>query len=89
MQVIMCFTGNFWGQGREVIDQIIVDADERFLIFGKNWHKVPRVQRFWRGFLEYDALPDVYRSATITIDDTAGPHVAIRGYQFSGIRRSR
>ncbi len=67
------FTGNFWGQGREVIDQIIVDADERFLIFGKNWHKVPRVQRFWRGFLEYDALPDVYRSATITIDDTAGP----------------
>lgn len=67
------FTGNFWGQGREVIDQIIVDADERFLIFGKNWHKVPRVQRFWRGFLDYDALPDVYRSATITIDDTAGP----------------
>jgi GT2 family glycosyltransferase/spore maturation protein CgeB len=67
------FTGNFWGQGREVIDQIIVDADERFLIFGKNWHKVPRVQRFWRGFLDYGSLPDVYRSATITIDDTAGP----------------
>ncbi|MBK5269031.1 MAG: glycosyltransferase [Acidimicrobiia bacterium] len=67
------FTGNYWGQDREVIDQIIVDADERFLIFGKNWDKVPRVQRFWRGFLDYDSLPDVYRSATITIDDTASP----------------
>ena len=67
------FTGNHWGANRELINQLSVRPAEKFVIFGKGWDAVPRVQRYWRGHAEYDDLPKVYSSAKIVLDDTAGP----------------
>ena len=67
------FTGNYWGAGRELIDQLTVRADEKFVMFGKGWEEVPRVQRHWRGHADYDDLPTIYASAKVVLDDTAGP----------------
>ncbi len=67
------FTGNNWGQGRDVVRQLDVQPGERFLMFGKGWERDPRVTRYWRGSVEYKMLPDIYRSAKIVLDDTATP----------------
>jgi GT2 family glycosyltransferase len=67
------FTGNNWGHGRSLIKILDVGPNERFMLFGKGWDKDPRVARHWRGHLEYERLPDVYRSTKIVLDDTASP----------------
>ncbi|MCP4965858.1 MAG: glycosyltransferase [bacterium] len=67
------FTGNFWGEGRSLIDSLLLRPSERFLLFGKGWEQVPRAQRYWRGELGYERLPLAYRSAMIVLDDTASP----------------
>ena len=73
------FTGNNWGAGREVIPKLDIRPGERFLLFGKGWDRDPRVARYWRGHLNYELLPDLYRSTKIVLDDTAGP---TRPYAF-------
>jgi GT2 family glycosyltransferase/spore maturation protein CgeB/SAM-dependent methyltransferase len=67
------FTGNHWGQNRKLLDDLLLRPDERFMIFGKGWDSSPRAQRYWRGHLEYDQLPLAYQSASVVLDDTAGP----------------
>lgn len=82
------FTGNNWGYGRDVIPLLDVHPDERFLLFGKGWDQDPRVGRYWRGHLEYEFLPDLYRSAKIVLDDTAGPtlpYAFLNGRVFDGL----
>jgi len=65
------FTGNKWGVARGLVGLLDVHPGERFQIFGKGWESDPRVSRYWRGSLDYDLLPDVYRSSRIALDDTA------------------
>jgi spore maturation protein CgeB len=67
------FTGNDWGHGRDVIRFLDIDPDERFMLYGKGWDQDPSVNRYWRGHLPYDSLPEVYRSTKIVLDDTATP----------------
>ena len=67
------FTGNHWGQNRKLLDDLLLRPGERFMIFGKGWDTSPRAQRYWRGHLEYDQLSLAYQSASVVLDDTAGP----------------
>lgn len=69
----IAFTGNNWGQGREVVSLLSTHFNERLLLFGKGWDSEPRVARYWRGHLPYELLPDLYRSVKVVLDDTAGP----------------
>ena len=82
------FTGNNWGVGRGVITLLDVRPDERFLLFGKGWDKDPRTHRYWRGHLDYNLLPELYRSAKIVLDDTAAPtlpHAFVNGRVFDAL----
>lgn len=82
------FTGNNWGKGREIIPLLDIHPDERFLLFGKGWDKDPRAGRYWRGHLDYDLLPELYRSSKIVLDDTAGPtkpHAFLNGRVFDAL----
>ena len=67
------FTGNNWGHSRDLMRHLDTRADERFRIYGKGWENEPRAGRFWMGSIEYELLPQVYRSAKIVLDDTAFP----------------
>jgi spore maturation protein CgeB len=67
------FTGNSWGNQR-LVDRIEVKPGEQFTIFGKGWEKFGRAQRYVRGSLDYELMPDVYASTPITIDDTVRPN---------------
>jgi GT2 family glycosyltransferase/spore maturation protein CgeB len=67
------FTGNSWGNQR-LVDRIEVKPGEHFTIFGKGWEKFGRAQRYVRGSLDYELMPDVYASTPITIDDTVRPN---------------
>jgi GT2 family glycosyltransferase len=67
------FTGNNWGHGRDLMSLLDIRPDERFLLFGKGWDEDPRATRHWRGHLDYESLPDLYRSTKVLLDDTAGP----------------
>lgn len=67
------FTGNFWGQRRDVIDALEVREGERFRVYGRGWDQVPEVESFWRGESAYADLARIYSSAALVIDDTAGP----------------
>ena len=65
------FTGNNWGHSRGVVRLLDVQGEERFHVYGKGWDSDPRVGRYWRGSLDYELLPEVYRSAKLVLDDTA------------------
>jgi spore maturation protein CgeB len=67
------FTGNNWGHGRDLIPLLDVRPGEKFMMFGKDWDKDPRTERYWRGHLEYGLLPELYSSSKIVLDDTASP----------------
>jgi len=66
-------TANRWGVEREIENVIDPQPGERVAIYGKGWEDVPRLREFHLGAVEYSKLPDVYRSSSIVIDDTAGP----------------
>lgn len=67
------FTGHYWGVARSIIEDLRVSPDEAFTMYGKGWDQVPNVSRYWRGKLPYEELPELYSSAKIVLDDTAGP----------------
>ena len=82
------FTGNNWGPGRALLNVLDVDPQERFMMFGRGWDKDPRVARYWRGHLNYELLPDVYRSTKIVLDDTAEPtlpYALVNGRVFDAL----
>lgn len=82
------FTGNSWGVGRSIVDHLDVRPGERFSIYGKNWERVGRVSRYWRGHLDYEELPGLYSSTKVVIDDTAGhtlPFGAINSRVFDAL----
>jgi O-antigen biosynthesis protein len=65
------FTGSNWAGGRGLIASIPVRAGERFALYGRGWESEPSLAAHYRGFLEYDRLPELYRSTKIVIDDAA------------------
>ncbi|WP_225369806.1 CgeB family protein [Methanobrevibacter arboriphilus] len=65
-----CFTGSYWNVQREIID--FLDPDDlnyKFSIFGKNWDKIDKFEKYNKGFFEYFNIPTIYASTSIVIDD--------------------
>ena len=67
------FTGHHWGVARSIVEDLEPRTGESFTIYGKGWDQEPSVARYWRGQLPYGQLPELYSSAKIVLDDTAGP----------------
>lgn len=67
------FTGNYWRAERSVIAALDPRPDEQLLLFGHRWEEVEAMRPYARGRVDYERLPDVYSSAKLVIDDTAGP----------------
>ncbi len=82
------FTGNNWGHGRGVLQMLEVLPGEQFQLFGTGWEKDPRSARYWRGHLDYELLPEVYRSTKVVLDDTAShtyPHAFLNARVFDAL----
>jgi GT2 family glycosyltransferase/spore maturation protein CgeB len=65
-----CFTGSFFGAPREIVYNLDPGAlPFDFGLFGHGWEEVPQMAPFSRGPLPYSAMPDVYASTRLVIDD--------------------
>jgi len=65
-----CFTGSYWNVPREIIEMLDPDSlPYIFKLYGKNWEKIGKMQKYHHGFINYGDLPDVYKSTKIVIDD--------------------
>lgn len=73
------FVANNTGRGRILHDVWDVRTGERSLVLGKGWESAPRFARYWRGDLQYERLPEVYRGAKIAVDDTP---LSLKTYGF-------
>ena len=67
------FTGNYWGQPRDVQPGLPPRDGQRLRIFGRDWDQVAELAAYAHGAVAYHELPAVYSSAKLVIDDTAGP----------------
>lgn len=45
------------------------DLNYKFSIFGKNWDKIDKFEKYNKGFFEYFNIPTIYASTSIVIDD--------------------
>ncbi|MCC5896887.1 MAG: glycosyltransferase [Phormidium sp. BM_Day4_Bin.17] len=65
-----CFTGNFWTVPREIMTCL---RPERlpftFALYGHHWQDIPEFSQYYRGAVEYEKLPIIYRSTKIVVDD--------------------
>ncbi|WP_167238132.1 glycosyltransferase family protein [Massilia genomosp. 1] len=65
------FTGSYWGAEREAIGlQDLARERYRFAIYGHGWQDRPDWKAHWRGAVPYAALPEIYNSAKIVLDDS-------------------
>jgi len=65
-----CFTGSYWDAKREIIDYLNPDStDYLFNLYGVNWEKIPKLSNYYKGFVNYLDMPQVYSSCKIVIDD--------------------
>jgi GT2 family glycosyltransferase/spore maturation protein CgeB len=71
----VAFVGNHWGEARAIQEtaSLLRAAGRSVALHGKGWADVPEVADIARGPVPYDAVPDIYRSARIVLDDTASP----------------
>jgi GT2 family glycosyltransferase/spore maturation protein CgeB len=67
------FTGNHWGEEREIQAALRAGRDEQLDVYGKGWEAVREVAPYARGPVPYDELPAIYASAKLVLDDTSGP----------------
>ena len=67
------FTGNYWGQWRDVVDALPALAERGISVrvHGRGWHDVSAMAALDRGFLVYDDIPSAYAAARIVVDDAA------------------
>lgn len=64
------FTGHYWQAERDIVDALsALPTHYRGAIYGKNWEQVPALAHLHRGFVPYGQIHEVYRQATIVIDD--------------------
>ncbi|HEX8609674.1 MAG TPA: glycosyltransferase [Telluria sp.] len=65
------FTGSYWGHEREAIGlQDLERGRYQFAIYGHGWQDRPDWKANWRGAVPYAALPGIYNSTKIVLDDS-------------------
>jgi len=82
------FTGNHWGEERAIQQALAPRNGERVKVFGRGWESVPELAGHAGGEMPYERLPDVYSSAQLVVDDTAGPTLpygAVNGRVFDAL----
>ncbi len=67
------FTGNWWGEDRDIQRALAPREGERVDVYGKGWEKVPAFAPYARGELPYEDLALLYPSVKLVLDDTQGP----------------
>ena len=70
LQADLAFNGSHAGVDRSFASE--VDPKQlggSLAIFGRGWEEQANFADCWRGALDYERMPDVYRSARIVIDD--------------------
>lgn len=64
------FTGSFWGKERELIRYLsALEINFKLEIYGNNWEQVPKLSKYFKGFLKYSEIPSIYSKSKIVIDD--------------------
>lgn len=64
------FTGHYWQSERDVVAALsALPTRYRGAIYGKHWEQVLALAHLHRGFVPYGQIDEVYRQATIVIDD--------------------
>lgn len=64
------FSGSYWGSQRDIDSALrLLEPGFRGAIFGRHWEAVPELAHWYRGFVPYAGLPDIYRRTTVVIDD--------------------
>lgn len=65
-----CFTGSHFGSWRDIIGCFAPDElPYDFGLFGHGWDEVEWLKPYWRGGMPYSAMPDIYASTRIVLDD--------------------
>jgi len=65
-----CLVGGYFGANREVETALIPHTcDARFALFGEGWGENPDFEAYYRGFLPYARVPEIYQAAKIVLDD--------------------
>ena len=65
-----CFTGSYWNVPREIVGCLNPDAlDYDFNLYGANWDKLPDLNSYHKGFVNYLDMPTIYASTKIVVDD--------------------
>ncbi len=65
-----CFTGSYWKDPREIIEMLDPESlPYTFKLFGKNWDEFEKLKDYYEGFVNYQNMPQVYRSTKIVVDD--------------------
>jgi spore maturation protein CgeB len=82
------YVANRWGEERKVERAAAPRAGERFRVFGRGWEAVKQIRPYYEGPADYEALPAVYASAKLVLDDTQGPTLpygAVNGRVFDAL----
>ncbi|MDJ0633115.1 MAG: glycosyltransferase [Xenococcaceae cyanobacterium MO_188.B29] len=65
-----CFTGSFWNTDRDIVNVLEPKKIKyQFALYGSGWDKNQKLCSYWRGFIPYAEIPDIYASTKIVIDD--------------------
>jgi GT2 family glycosyltransferase/glycosyltransferase involved in cell wall biosynthesis len=65
-----CFTGSYFGSWRQIIGCLApAELPYEFKLFGHGWDEVLWLLPYWQGPKAYTAMPDIYASTKIVIDD--------------------
>jgi len=65
-----CFTGSYWDDPREIIDMLDPESlPYKFNLYGKNWENFEKFKDYHQGFVNYQKMPEIYRSTKIVVDD--------------------
>ena len=86
----LAFVGSYWGVEREVQSVLprLASAGLEVKVFGHGWDAVPGMRDLSRGPVPYDALPRVYSSAAVVVDDSgahARPYGAVNSRVFDAL----
>jgi O-antigen biosynthesis protein len=66
----ICFTGHKRGVTRDIEDMLHPERlGYNFAVYGNGWEGHETFGPYWRGFIPYKSLPQIYRSSKIVIDD--------------------
>lgn len=64
------FTGSYWNADRDIEKALMcIPKELKGEVYGKNWEKVPALKKFFKGFVPYNSIPEIYRHSIIVLDD--------------------